>query len=45
VIELADYVRSLAQEPPTMLTNFERRLLATIPAYLDWRKRSPVLGR
>ena len=38
VIELVDYVLSLAREPPVMLTNHERRILATTPAYLDWIK-------
>ncbi len=38
VIELVDYVLSLAREPPVMLTNHERRVLATTPAYLDWIK-------
>ena len=45
VIELVDYVRSLAREPPVMLTNHGRRVLATPPAYLDWIKQAPVLGR
>ena len=45
VIELVDYVRSLAQEPPRMLTNNERRVLATTPAYLDSIKGPPVLER
>jgi mono/diheme cytochrome c family protein/thioredoxin-like negative regulator of GroEL len=45
VIELVDYVRSLAQEPPVTLTNHERRVLATTPAYLDWIQAAPVPGR
>lgn len=45
VIELVDYVRSLAQEPPRMLTNHERRVLAMTPAYLDWIQGPAVLGR
>jgi Flp pilus assembly protein TadD len=45
VIELVDYVRWLAEEPPKMLTNHERRVLAPTPAYLDWIKGPPVLER
>jgi mono/diheme cytochrome c family protein len=35
VIELVDYVRWLAREPPRTLTNHQRRVLATTPAYLE----------
>jgi mono/diheme cytochrome c family protein len=45
VSELVEYVRSLAQEPPTMLTNHQRRILAATPAYLDWIQQTPVLGQ
>jgi mono/diheme cytochrome c family protein/Flp pilus assembly protein TadD len=45
VIELAEYVRSFAQEPPRTLTNHQRRVLATTPAYLDWFKQAPLAGQ
>jgi mono/diheme cytochrome c family protein len=42
VIELVEYVRSLARDPPRTLTNYQRRVLATTPAYLESNRRSPV---
>jgi cytochrome c oxidase cbb3-type subunit 2 len=36
LMELVDYVRSLAQQPEFALTNHERRVRATTPAYLQW---------
>jgi mono/diheme cytochrome c family protein len=40
LIDLVDYVRSLAREPEYQLTNHERRARASTPAYLQWLKQS-----
>ena len=40
LIDLVDYVRSLARPPEFQLTNHERRARASTPSYLDWLKES-----
>jgi predicted Zn-dependent protease len=40
LIELVDYVRSLACPPEYQLTNHERRARASTPSYLHWLKES-----
>lgn len=44
LLELVDYVRSLAREPERKLTNHQRRTLASSRAYLEWLKAPPKTG-